>query len=263
MDTSKIKYPLGLALSGGSIKGFAHIGVLKYMDEIGLRPDIIAGTSSGSIVGAFYSDGYTPDEIFERLSSIGFKGMTSLYPNKGGMFSTRNFTKFLKDNLRHRRLEDLPIPVRIVATDLDNGCEHVFTSGPLSQIITASCSIPVLFQPKVIKGISYVDGGLFRNYPVTVIRQECAKVLGVNLGPEQTKECKKTLRGVAERSWSLVFRQNTRADKAVCDLTLETHAIMQYKMFDVSSAKDIMELGYELARHNHIESLLPIKSLPE
>lgn len=263
MDTTSIKYQLGLALSGGSIKGFAHIGVLKYMDEIGLRPEIIAGTSSGSIVGAFYSDGYTPDEIFDRLSSIGFMGMTSLYPNKGGMFSTRNFTKFLRGTLRHRRLEDLPIPVRIVATDLDNGCEHVFTSGPLSQIITASCSIPVLFQPKLIKGVSYVDGGLFRNYPVTVIRKECAKVLGVNLGPEQTKEYKKTIRGVAERSWSLVFRQNTRPDKAVCDLTLETQAITQYRMFDVKSARDIMELGYELARQNHIEKLLPLKTAPE
>ncbi len=261
MKTKNSKYGLGLALSGGSIKGFAHIGVLKYMEEVGLHPEIISGTSAGAIVGAFYADGYTSDEIFDRLSSIGFMGMTSLQPNRGGMFSTRNFTRFLKENLRHKRLEELPIPLRIVATDLDNGCEHVFTSGPLAPIITASCSIPVLFQPQVINGISYVDGGLFRNYPVTVIRKECNKVLGVNLGPEQPKEYKKTIRSVAERSWSLVFRQNTRPDKMACDLTLETHAITKYKMFDVSSADDIMELGYEMARHNRIERLLSIEEL--
>lgn len=67
-----IRYKIGLALSGGSIKGFAHLGVLQYMDEIGLKPDIIAGTSAGAIMGAFYADGYSPKEIFEIFSSVGF-----------------------------------------------------------------------------------------------------------------------------------------------------------------------------------------------
>lgn len=259
MEGGKVKYRLGLALSGGSIKGFAHLGVLKYMDEIGLKPDIIAGTSAGAIMGAFYADGFSPEEIFELFSSIGFMGMTSLLPNKGGMFSTRNFTLFMKRNLHHRRLEDLPIPVRIVATDLDNGCQHVFTEGPLAQIITASCSVPVLFQPKVINGVTYLDGGLFRNFPVTVIREDCDKVLGVNLGPDQPREYKKTIRAVADRTWSLVFRQNTRPDKQACDLVLETRAVTKYGMFEVSSAREIMQLGYELARYNTIERLLPLK----
>jgi len=68
---SMIRYKIGLALSGGSIKGFAHLGVLQYMDEIGLKPDIIAGTSAGAIMGAFYADGYSPKEIFEIFSSVG------------------------------------------------------------------------------------------------------------------------------------------------------------------------------------------------
>ena len=177
-----IRYKIGLALSGGSIKGFAHLGVLQYMDEIGLKPDIIAGTSAGAIMGAFYADGYSPKEIFEIFSSVGFRGMTSLLPKRGGMFSTKNFMERLKTYLHHQNIEELPIPLRIVATDLDNGCQHVFSEGALAERIMASCSVPVLFQPVVIDRVSYVDGGLFRNFPVTVIREECDKVIGVNLG---------------------------------------------------------------------------------
>ena len=166
------QYKLGLALSGGSIKGFAHLGVLKYLDEVGLSPDIIAGTSAGSIMGAFYASGYAPDEILEIFSNTGFMQMTRLTTSGGGLFSTTNFFRLLKNNLRYRRLEDLPLPMRIVATDLSAGEQHVFTEGPLARIILASSSVPILFCPVEIGGRDYVDGGLFRNFPVTVIRED-------------------------------------------------------------------------------------------
>ena len=97
-------YQLGLALSGGSIKGFAHLGILKYLDEVGLRPEIIAGTSAGSIMGAFYASGYAPEEIHELLSQTGFMQMTSFTTKGGGIFSTTKFLHLLKKNLRHRKL---------------------------------------------------------------------------------------------------------------------------------------------------------------
>ena len=132
------QYKLGLALSGGSIKGFAHLGVLKYLDEVGLSPDIIAGTSAGSIMGAFYASGYAPDEIFEIFSNTGFMQMTRLTTSGGGLFSTTNFFRLLKNNLRYRRLEDLPLPMRIVATDLSAGEQHVFTEGRLADSLGSS-----------------------------------------------------------------------------------------------------------------------------
>ncbi len=258
-----VRYKIGLALSGGSIKGFAHLGVLQYMDEIGLKPDIIAGTSAGAIMGAFYADGHTPQEIFDIFSSVGFRGMTSLLPKRGGMFSTKNFMERLRTYLHHQNMEELPIPLRIVATDLDNGVQMVFSEGSLPERIVASCSIPVLFQPVIIDKISYVDGGLFRNFPVTVIREECDKVIGVNLGPETFRRYKKTIRGVAERSWQLVFRQNARVDKEACDLLLETLRVTKYGMFEVSSAAEIMALGYRLAKRSNMERLLPMRSASE
>lgn len=240
-------YNLGLALSGGSIKGFAHLGVLKYLEEHGIRPDIIAGTSAGSLMGALYADGYSPDEVFELLKTQGFMGMTTLKPSGGGVFDTGKFVHYLKKHLHHKRLEELPIPMRIVATDLDAGEQHIFTRGPLAEVITASCCIPVLFNPIILGGVHYVDGGLFRNFPVSVIRDDCHTIIGMNLGPEEGKEYKHTLMGVANRAWELVFRQNTRPDKEVCDILLETTEVLQYGMFEVDSASEIMQIGYRLA----------------
>ena len=252
------QYKLGLALSGGSIKGFAHLGVLKYLDEVGLSPDIIAGTSAGSIMGAFYASGYAPDEIFEIFSNTGFMQMTRLTTSGGGLFSTTNFFRLLKNNLRYRRLEDLPLPMRIVATDLSAGEQHIFNEGPLARIILASSSVPILFCPVEIGGRDYVDGGLFRNFPVTVIREDCQRVIGMNLGPVQSEEIPKTIRAIASRSWELVFRQNTAPDREACDFLLETTEVTKYGMFEVSAASTLMQVGYELALRELTPLIAPI-----
>lgn len=244
------KYPLGLALSGGSIKGFAHLGVLKYLEEIDMRPNILAGTSAGALMGAFYADGFSPDEIFEIFSRQGFMNMTTFRPIGGGVFDTTKFVRFIKSKLRHSLLEDLPIPTRIVATDLDRGEQHIFTQGPLAEIITASCSIPVLFRPMIINNTTYVDGGLFRNFPASVIREDCEQLIGMNLGPwRDSTDYSHSLMEIANRSWEFVFRQNTLQDRELCDILLESTQITQYGMFEVTSAAQIMEIGYELAKN--------------
>lgn len=241
------KYGLGLALSGGSIKGFAHLGVLKRMGELGLQPEIIAGTSAGALMGALYADGYQPEEILELFDDRGFTTMASLKPLGGGMFDTSKFESFLRKHLRHQCIEDLPIPLRIVATNLDRGEQQVFDEGPLAKCITASCSIPVLFNPTEIEGTSYIDGGIFRNFPASVLRPHCQLVLGVHLNPAQPSEYKKTIMSVAERSWQLIFRQNAQYDRKHCDILIEPQEAMDFGMFDLTSSREIMQLGYDLA----------------
>lgn len=250
------EYKLGLALSGGSIKGFAHIGVLKYLDEVGVRPDVIAGTSAGSLVGAFYADGYTADEIFSIFSQMKLSKMSVLAMLSGGILDISPLRQMLNERLRHKRLEDLPTPLRVVATDFDRGEEHVFRSGALAEIVQASCSIPVLFKPVEIDGVTYVDGGLFRNFPASVIRDECDYLIGMNLGPWERTDYEKTLQSVASRSWSFIFRQNTLQDRQVCDVLLETHDVLGYGMFDTEAATELMRVGYEVARAQLTEDIL-------
>lgn len=166
-----MQYSLGLALSGGSAKGFLHIGVLHYLEQIAHTPEIISGTSAGALIAVLYADGFSPLEIAELLTKKGFLGMTNFQIPQGGLFSTHNFHNMLRKNIRHKHLEDLEIPIRVLATDLDKGCSKVFSEGPTVDIVVASCSIPVLFNPVVIDDTYYVDGGLFKNFPVSTIRR--------------------------------------------------------------------------------------------
>ncbi len=250
-----MEYNIGLALSGGSIKGFAHLGVMQYLDERGIKADIIAGTSAGALMGSFYADGHKPYKIFELFAEQNFFGLTALRPNSGGVFTTDKFASFIRKHLRHQNIEDLPIPLRIVATDLDRGRAKVFSKGNLVERVVASCSIPILFHPIEIDGIPYVDGGLFRNFPATIIRESCKTLIGVNLGAWQTEEYKKSISAIAERSWEFVFRQNTLPDRAVCDYLLENDEVSEFGMFEVSSAQEIFDIGYKMAEEKLSKNL--------
>ena len=248
MEKSIIPYKLGLALSGGGAKGFAHLGVFELLDECHLKPDIISGTSAGSIMGAFYADGYSPREIMELFSGREFFEFAQLQIPKSGLFDTSRFRNFLKTYLRAKRIEELQIPLVIVATDLDHGLSKEFREGPLVEAITASCSMPIIFSPVEIDGVHYVDGGLFRNFPVSTIREECERIIGVNVSPLVPHRYKQTLFHIAERSYHYMFQANTMEDRELCDVLIEAKEFGLYKTFDLENVKLISQIGYEAAR---------------
>lgn len=240
-------YRLGLALSGGGAKGFAHIGVFKRMEECGLRPDLIAGTSVGALMGCLFADGYSADEIRSLFAGREFSDFVQLQIPRSGVFDYTRFRAFLRRHLRTRCIEDLPLPMVIVATDLDNGVSREFRSGSLVDAVTASCCIPVIFSPVLIDGVHYVDGGLFRNFPVSVIREECERVIGVNVSPMISQKYRQTLFHIAERSYHYMFRANTIEDRELCDVLIEAEEFGHYKTFDLDSLEVLGEIGYEAA----------------
>ena len=239
---------IGIAMSGGGIKGVCHAGVLKALEEHDLKPDILSGVSAGSIVGAFYSDGYSPDQIGELFSDISFRQWTKIGIPSGGFFSIDPFVSFLKKNLRTKRLENLPIPLRIVATDLDHGRSEVFTSGNLVDCIAASCSVPVLFQPRKINNTNYVDGGVFKNFPASIIRQECDYLIGINASPLVADNYKLSIINVAARSYHFMFKANIVHDKELCDFLIEPTDMAHFDTFEVEKSKEIFSLGYKTAK---------------
>lgn len=257
-------YRLGLALSGGGAKGFAHIGVFKILEECGLMPDIIVGTSVGALMGTLFADGYSADEIKELFTGREFSEFAQLQLPKAGLFDSKRFRYFLKRHLRTRNIEDLKIPVVIMATDLDNGESHEFRSGPIVEAVTASCSIPIIFSPVVINGVHYVDGGLFHNFPVSIIRDVCDKVIGVNVSPLVPQKYKQTIFHIAERSYHYMFRANTLEDREMCDVLIEAEEFGLYKTFDLENVDTITNIGYAAAsrafekvvRENKFETLV-------
>lgn len=246
-QTNREMKKLGLALSGGGAKGFAHIGVFKVLEECALMPDIIAGTSVGALMGALFADGYQADEIKELFSGREFSEFAQLQIPKSGLFDSKRFRYFLKRHLRTKNIEDLQIPMVIVATDLDNGVSHEFRKGPIVDAVTASCSIPIIFSPVVVGGIHYVDGGLFHNFPVSIIREECERIIGVNVSPLIPQKYKQTIFHIAERSYHYMFRANTLEDRMMCDVLIEAEEFGLYKTFDLENVGQIARIGYMAA----------------
>lgn len=247
MEATPKPYKIGLALSGGGAKGFAHLGVFKLLEESGLKPDIISGTSAGSLMGVLFADGYSADEIKNMFIGREFSEFAQLQIPKSGLFNYDRFQEFLKRHLRNKRIEDLPIPTVIVATDLDRGCSHEFRSGPIVEAVTASCCMPIVFSPVLINGVHYVDGGLFRNFPVSTIRDECEYVIGVNVSPLIPQRYKQTLLHIAERTYHYVFKANAIEDRELCDILIEAKEVGLYKTFDLENINLISEIGYEAA----------------
>ncbi len=241
------KYKLGLALSGGGAKGFAHIGVFKLLEECSLMPDVIVGTSAGALMGALFADGYSADELKTLFTGREFSEFAQLQIPKSGLFDSTRFSKFLRSHLRAKTFEELKIPMKVVATDLDHGESHVFSSGPIVEAVTASCSIPIIFSPVVIGGVHYVDGGLFQNFPVSVIRDMCERVIGVNVSPLTPHKYKQTIFHIAERSYHYMFQANTLEDREMCDVLIETEEFVRYKTFDLENVGQIAGIGYDAA----------------
>ncbi|WP_029906867.1 patatin-like phospholipase family protein [Prevotella sp. 10(H)] len=246
MNPEKNMYKLGIALSGGGAKGFAHLGVLQALNEIGLYPEVIAGTSAGAFAGVLYADGHTPKEILTFFQKKVFREFAEFAIPHGGIFKNDGFRSFLKKHLRSKTFEDLLIPLQVVATDIEYGESHTFTSGPLIPAVLASCSVPIVFRPVEINEHYYVDGGLFKNFPVSVIRRECTKIIGVNVSPITKAEYRSSIKYIAERSFHYMSGSNTLLDRNLCDYLIESTSLSQYSMFDLEHIEEIFQAGYDL-----------------
>ncbi|MFH0895214.1 MAG: patatin-like phospholipase family protein [Bacteroidota bacterium] len=245
---NKKKYKLGIVLSGGGARGFAHIGALRAMEEHGLYPDIISGVSAGSIIGAFYADGYSPTEIYAILARKRIKSFFEIAIPKSGLVRINGLLWMLKRNLRADTFEELKKPLIVAATDLNHGKIRFFSSGEIVKPVIASSSIPVLFPPVEIDGITYTDGGVLDNLPVKPIRSCCEKIIGIHLNHFGKREKLGGLRDIAERTFSLSIHSHVIANAKKCDLFIEPKELRKYSLVDLSKAQEMHDIGYEETR---------------
>lgn len=240
-------YNIGFALSGGFIKGFAHLGVIQALIEHDIRPEVISGVSAGALAGAFYADGNEPHKVLDFFAGHKFMDLTKLVIPRLGIFDLCEFIDFLKTNLKAKRIEDLKIPLIITATDLDHGRTVYFQKGELAERIAASCCMPVMFNPINIEGCHYVDGGVFMNFPVSVIRRKCEKIIGINVSPLMAQEYKMNIINIAMRSYHFMFRANTFPQREMCDMLIEPYNLHGYSNTELEKAEEIFNQGYETA----------------
>lgn len=248
MERKSHHFKFGLVLSGGGAKGFAHVGVLKALEEYGLFPEIISGTSAGAFAGVLYADGKSPDEIISFFKERKFQEFAEFGIPKAGFFKNTRFYSFLKSHLNARNFDELKIPLRVAATDIEDGELKIFSKGDVASSVIASCTVPIVFSPTEIKGKFYVDGGLLKNFPVSVIRKECKVIFGVNVSPVCPSEYKNSFKYVAERTFHYMSTSNTFQDRKLCDYLLESSDLTSFSMFDLDHVDQIYGMGYEMGK---------------
>ena len=243
------KFKTGIILSGGGVRGFAHAGILKALNEADIYPDIISGVSAGAIVGSLYADGNTPDEIFEIFAEDKnfFKYVKIKLPGRG-LFKTVGLKKNLENHLEGKKIEDMKIPLIIAATNMSKGEVVYFDKGEVLDRVLASAAIPVLFEPVEINGDLYVDGGVLDNFPVTPLVKKCDQLIGVSLNPIQPEEEFKHLFSIAERTFRLSVSSNISPKISLCDMLFEPEELGELGLLDASKGEQIFKLGYEYAK---------------
>lgn len=242
---------VGYAFSGGGARGFSHIGVLKALEQFGIRPDVMSGVSAGSIAAVMYGSGLTPADMvhcFEDLSKV--KEFVSWKVPGNSLMKLDKFAKLIESWLPVKNLEDMKIPTIVCATDFQH-CKSIgWAKGEIVPRVMASCSIPIVFEPIKINGGVYVDGGVLRNLPAWAIRKYCKTLYGINCSPFHNiwkDPTKHNLLDIALRSYHLMSKSNMVNDAKMCDILINLRGAHAIGTFDVAKLHHIVDLGYETA----------------
>ena len=235
---------IGIALSGGAARGFAHLGVLQALEDHGITPTHVAGSSMGAVIGAIYAAGKSPAEIysFARRQRYAKLYRPSLH---GALFKPVFLEKMLDQLVPHNRFDSLQKKLYVCMTNLNLARSEIAHSGTLKDKVVASASIPFVFQPAIIDGSTYVDGGLLNNLPADALRHECRYVIGVSVNstPELTQEHLKGMHSVL-RCLTMVVVENEQPSHRLCDFFIEVSGAGHIGLMEFNRVEDFYALGY-------------------
>jgi NTE family protein len=235
----------GIVLSGGGARGIAHIGVLAALERYGISPEYISGSSMGSLVGVFYAAGKKPEDMLEMVRNEKVYKLFNWSLPRHGMLSLKYIHKLMEDKIGDDSFEGLKKKLFIATSNLTTGESVIFSSGPLFQPAIASASIPVVFEPQVINGETYVDGGLFNDLPVEPLVNLCDHIIASHVnynGPEPQLE---SIKEIAERVYRLAVYQNVKKNFAKCDYIINPPELRTHGIFDFKHLDELYEIGFK------------------
>ena len=216
---------IGLVLGAGAARGFAHVGVIKALEAQGIRPDVVVGSSAGSVIAALLASGVTGNEL-NRLAlnldeaTIADWGLPFV-GRFGGLIKGDALQNMVNREVQNKSIEQMRILLGIVATELQSGKGVLFRSGNTGQAVRASCSIPGVFQPTVIGGKEYVDGGLVAPVPVSYARQMGATlVIAVNISSEPVHQDASGTFGILQQTISIMQRSINQFELKSADIVI-------------------------------------------
>jgi NTE family protein len=241
---------VGLVLSGGGVRGMAHIGAIQALEEQGIFPEIVSGSSAGAVVGALYCHGYSPAEMKRFFAETPLFHISRFAFGKPGFIDT---DKFFKDFIQYFRLDDfssLKKKLYVTTVDMLKGEKRIFSEGELIRPLLASSAFPGLFSPVCIEEVLYADGGILDNFPIEPIETEVDYLVGSYVSPLDTiqAESLKYSVNVLERAIRINYSKRSRRKFDACDILFRPSKLVQYGLLDVNKLDVIYQIGYEAAR---------------
>jgi NTE family protein len=240
---------VAFVLGGGGARGFAHTGVLKVLDEAGIRPDFVVGTSAGSFAGALYAGGIRGDSLIEAALTLQREEIaTFVFPHRGFIDGAK-LQAYVNRSLKGRTIEQLDLPFVAVSTELRSGTLVAFNRGDTGMAVRASCSVPAVFQPVTIAGKEYVDGGLVSPLPVRVARALGADVViavDVSRQPGERKDFDHTT-DIVSHSFVVMEHALAQAESALADVVVQPD-LGKVRATDLAAREPAIVAGEEAAR---------------
>lgn len=251
---------IGLALSGGAARGFAHLGVLKVLTEHNIPIDFVAGTSAGSFAGAAFASGMSVEEIIAFSRKINWWAVAGFSYSPKGILSNAPMGNFIKKHFPFRTFEDLPIPFAAVACDLETGKEVVLDKGDLPFAVRASCAIPGVFMPlEDDDGRKLIDGGVVAAVPTKAVKKLGAEIViavDVLACGNSYFGTPSTLLGIFFQSAMVLLRAASKAHHYRADVVI-TPQIAHLRPDEMGKMDELVKLGEEAA----LEKIDEIKKL--
>ena len=258
--TSSRNEVLGLCLSGGGALGFAHIGAIQALEDHGIFPDQVVGSSMGAIVGTLYAAGYSPAEMLQMIKDDKLYKITKLmtfHPTflKSGLSNHTILRHLIKELIPHNSFSQLKKRMHVCVVNLSkSACEIVGDGDELDKWVAASASIPGVFEAIKHEDTYYVDGGLLNNVPAQGLEEFCQTIIGVDVIPHiPPTELKKPIDTLAS-SVRAMQHQNSREGRDLCRFLIEPYAIEKYHEFSFEAYQDIYQYGYSATTKYIVEN---------
>ncbi|ASV30167.1 patatin-like phospholipase family protein [Maribacter cobaltidurans] len=251
MEKGKIlsEKKIGLVLSGGGVRGMAHIGVIKAMNEFGLNAEIVSGSSVGALVGALYANETPIMDMLRFFKETPLFKYNFLSIGKAGFLDTDRYEDIFKTYFPHNSFEGLQRELFVVATNLEKGEELFIHQGELIKPLLASAALPPVFSPVDYKGNLYADGGIMNNFPLEPIRDKVDFVIGSNVSivsELNKKNLTNSLQLTGRVTGLMIYAINREKIKS-CDLVIEPKSLEHIGILDRKGIEKAYAIGYENA----------------
>ena len=239
----------GIVLSGGAVRGLAHIGVLKALEENGIYPRYISGSSAGAIIGTFYAAGYSPNEMEQiALKTNIFDYIKPNIPPSKALFSLEKLDSFIDRYISKKDLSKLEKTIYICATNLDLGFPEYFSKGDITTLLAASSALPFIFSPVKIGKYTYVDGGITNNLPVEPLINITDIKIGVDVNPLGIEKDLNNPVKILMRSFFLSIRSNVEVRKSFCNIFIQPEPLLNIGLFSTWKMKEAIDIGYRYTK---------------